>query len=122
MRKRSGFLLVPSYRFPLPSATLFSGFLEGIRNREEGIGRVAGLEATALGFNLALGRIGIYSVGITQKSRMRRLNSDKVLFSFAGGRERCDRNGHAVFLRPRVDLATTGSEITGISTSSTKLK
>ena len=51
-----------------------------------------------------------------------KLNSDKVLFSFAGGRERCDRNGHAVFLRPRVDLATTGSEITGISTSSTKLK
>ncbi len=51
-----------------------------------------------------------------------RLNSDKVLFSFARGRERCDRNGHAVFLRPRVDCATTGSEITGISTSSTKLK
>ena len=51
-----------------------------------------------------------------------RLNSDKVLFSFARGRERCDRNGHAVFLRPRVDFATTGSEITGISTSSTKLK
>ena len=51
-----------------------------------------------------------------------RLNSDKVLFSFARGRERCDRNGHAVFLRPGVDFATTGSEITGISTSSTKLK
>ena len=51
-----------------------------------------------------------------------RLNSDKVLFSFARGRERCDRNGHAVFLRPRVDFATTDSEITGISTSSTKLK
>ena len=51
-----------------------------------------------------------------------RLNSDKVLFSFARGRERCDRNGHAVFLRPEVDFATTGSEITGISTSSTKLK
>lgn len=51
-----------------------------------------------------------------------RRNSDKVLFSFARGRERCDRNGHAVFLRPRVDFATTGSEITGISTSSTKLK
>ena len=52
----------------------------------------------------------------------RRLNSDKVLFSSARGRERCDRNGHAVFLRPGVDFATTGSEITGISTSSTKLK
>lgn len=51
-----------------------------------------------------------------------RLNSDKVLFSFARDRERCDRNGHAVFLRPGVDFATTGSEITGISTSSTKLK
>lgn len=51
-----------------------------------------------------------------------RLNSDKVLFSFARGRERCDLNGHAVFLRPGVDFATTGSEITGISTSSTKLK
>ncbi len=56
------------------------------------------------------------------KTARRRLNSDKVLFSFARGRERCDRNGHAVFLRPRVDFATTGSEITGISTSSTKLK
>lgn len=31
-----------------------------------------------------------------------RLNSDKVLFSFARDRERCDRNGHAVFLRPGV--------------------
>lgn len=51
-----------------------------------------------------------------------RLNSDKVLFSFARGKERCDRNGHAVFLCPGVDFATTGSEITGISTSSTKLK
>ena len=57
-----------------------------------------------------------------RKTRTRRLNSDKVLFSFARGRERCDRNGHAVFLRTRVDFATTGSEITGISTSSTKLK
>ena len=56
------------------------------------------------------------------KDSMARRNSDKVLFSFARGRERCDRNGHAVFLRPRVDFATTGSEITGISTSSTKLK
>ena len=55
-------------------------------------------------------------------TRKTRLNSDKVLFSFARGRERCDRNGHAVFLRPGVDFATTGSEITGISTSSTKLK
>lgn len=53
---------------------------------------------------------------------IRRLNSDKVLFSFARDRERCDRNGHAGFLRPGVDFATTGSEITGISTSSTKLK
>ena len=51
-----------------------------------------------------------------------RLNSDKVLFSIARGRERCDRNGHAVFLRPGVDFATTSSETTGISTSSTKLK
>lgn len=57
----------------------------------------------------------------TQAARTR-LNSDKVLFSFARGRERCDRNGHAVFLRPGVYFATTGSEITGISTSSTKLK
>lgn len=57
-----------------------------------------------------------------RKTLTQRLNSDKVLFSFARGRERCDRNGHAVFLRPRVDFATTGSEITGISTSSTKLK
>ena len=60
--------------------------------------------------------------GIIGKYCLSRLNSDKVLFSFARGRERCDRNGHAVFLRPRVDFATTGSEITGISTSSTKLK
>ena len=58
----------------------------------------------------------------TKKPETVRLNSDKVLFSFARGRERCDRNGHAVFLRPGVDSATTGSEITGISTSSTKLK
>lgn len=57
-----------------------------------------------------------------QQADSGRLNSDKVLFSFARGRERCDRNGHAVFLRPGVDFATTGSEITGISTSSTKLK
>lgn len=57
-----------------------------------------------------------------EKPVVTRLNSDKVLFSFARGRERCDRNGHAVFLRPGVDFATTGSEITGISTSSTKLK
>ena len=46
----------------------------------------------------------------------------RYYLALRGGRERCDRNGHAVFLRPRVDLATTGSEITGISTSSTKLK
>ena len=58
----------------------------------------------------------------TKSCQRPRRNSDKVLFSFARGRERCDRNGHAVFLRPRVDFATTGSEITGISTSSTKLK
>ena len=38
------------------------------------------------------------------------------------GRERCDREGHAVFLRPRVDSAIMGSASTGISTSSTKLK
>lgn len=57
-----------------------------------------------------------------EKPVVTRLNSDKVLFSSARGRERCDRNGHAVFLRPGVDFATTGSEITGISTSSTKLK
>ena len=61
-------------------------------------------------------------IKMPKKPVVTKLNSDKVLFSFAGGRERCDRNGHAVFLRPRVDLATTGSEITGISTSSTKLK
>lgn len=60
--------------------------------------------------------------GETKTTQTARRNSDKVLFSFARGRERCDRNGHAVFLRPRVDFATTGSEITGISTSSTKLK
>lgn len=58
----------------------------------------------------------------TKSAVISRRNGDKVLFSFARGRERCDRNGHAVFLRPRVDFATTGSEITGISTSSTKLK
>lgn len=57
-----------------------------------------------------------------EENAITRLNSDKVLFSFARGRERCDRNGHAVFLRPGVDFAITGSEITGISTSSTKLK
>lgn len=57
-----------------------------------------------------------------KKARKGRLNSDKVLFSIARGRERCDRNGHAVFLRPGVDFATTSSETTGISTSSTKLK
>ena len=61
-------------------------------------------------------------IKMPKKPVVTRLNSDKVLFSFARGRERCDRNGHAVFLRPRVDFATTGSEITGISTSSTKLK
>lgn len=38
------------------------------------------------------------------------------------GRERCDREGHAVFLRPRVDSAIMGSASTGISTSLTKLK
>ena len=59
---------------------------------------------------------------MSKKPIVTRLNSDKVLFSFARGKERCDRNGHAVFLRPGVDFATTGSEITGISTSSTKLK
>ncbi len=37
-----------------------------------------------------------------------RLNSNKALFSFARGRERCDHNGHAVFLRPGVDFATAG--------------
>ena len=46
----------------------------------------------------------------------------RYYLALRGGRERCDRNGHAVFLRPEVDFATTGSEITGISTSSTKLK
>ena len=64
----------------------------------------------------------VFWVKLRQRGYTRRLNSDKVLFSFARGRERCDRNGHAVFLRPGVDFATTGSEITGISTSSTKLK
>ena len=59
---------------------------------------------------------------VTKRAENGRLDSDKVLFSFARGRERCDHNGHAVFLRPGVDFATTGSEITGISTSSTKLK
>ena len=63
-----------------------------------------------------------YNYDKPEKHVVSRLNSDKVLFSFARGRERCDRNGHAVFLRPGVDFATTGSEITGISTSSTKLK
>ena len=38
------------------------------------------------------------------------------------GRGRCDRKGHAVFLRPREDSAIMGSASTGISTSSTKLK
>lgn len=38
------------------------------------------------------------------------------------GRERCDRDGHAVFLLLWVVLVTTGSESTGISTSSMKLK
>lgn len=61
-------------------------------------------------------------IKMPKKPVVTRRNGDKVLFSFARGRERCDRNGHAVFLRPRVDFATTGSEITGISTSSTKLK
>lgn len=46
----------------------------------------------------------------------------RYYLALRGGRERCDRNGHAVFLRPEVNFATTGSEITGISTSSTKLK
>ena len=67
-------------------------------------------------------RIGPVFSTRRKKHYTERLNSDKVLFSFARGRERCDRNGHAVFLRPWVDFATTGSEITGISTSSTKLK
>ena len=62
------------------------------------------------------------SAPVTKITIVPRLNSDKVLFSFARGRERCDHNGHAVFLRPGVDFAITGSEITGISTSSTKLK
>ena len=57
-----------------------------------------------------------------EKTMKLRLNSDKVLFSFSRGRKRCDCNGHAVFLHPGVDFATTGSEITGISRSSTKLK
>lgn len=61
-------------------------------------------------------------IKMPKKPVVTRLDSDKVLFSFARGRERCDHNGHAVFLRPGVDFATTGSEITGISTSSTKLK
>lgn len=76
-------------------------------------------------FCLILGGLLLYLIKkiiISKRAFCIKLNSDKVLFSFAGGRERCDRNGHAVFLRPRVDLATTGSEITGISTSSTKLK
>lgn len=42
--------------------------------------------------------------------------------SCGSGRGRCDRDGHAVFLRPRVDSAIMGSASTGISTSSTKLK
>ena len=61
-------------------------------------------------------------IKMPKKPVVTRLNSDKVLFSIARGRERCDRNGHAVFLRPGVDFATTSSETTGISTSSTKLK
>ena len=72
-------------------------------------------------FSLPLGLF--ISFGRMSKNPViRRLNSDKVLFSIARGRERCDRNGHAVFLRPGVDFATTSSETTGISTSSTKLK
>ena len=64
----------------------------------------------------------------TQLSRVQKSLEDQGLIviryylALRGGRERCDRNGHAVFLRPEVDFATTGSEITGISTSSTKLK
>ena len=73
-----------------------------------------------MGFKRPLVRF--QSLGPKKSPVTARLNSDKVLFSFARGRERCDRNGHAVFLRPGVDFATTGSEITGISTSSTKLK
>ena len=42
--------------------------------------------------------------------------------SCGSGRERCGREGHAVFLRPMVDSAIMGSASTGISTSSTKLK
>ena len=64
----------------------------------------------------------LYITNPQKRSPKRRLNSDKVLFSFARGRERCDRKGHAVFLRPRVDSAIMGSASTGISTSSTKLK
>lgn len=50
------------------------------------------------------------------------LDSGKVLFRFARGKERCDCNGHAVFLPSGADFAAEGLEITGISTSSMKLK
>lgn len=76
----------------------------------------------AVGIDISKGKSMVAATEQTKKPCGARLNSDKVLFSFARGRERCDRNGHAVFLRPRVDFATTGLEITGISTSSTKLK
>lgn len=89
-----------------------------------------GLEASTTSRFISINReysIDGYSEHLRQedkpgKPRISRRNSDKVLFSFARGRERCDRNGHAVFLRPGVDFATTSSETTGISTSSTKLK
>lgn len=73
-------------------------------------------------FHMAVDDDRISTLGPRKSPETTRLNSDKVLFSIARGRERCDRNGHAVFLRPGVDFATTSSETTGISTSSTKLK
>lgn len=41
--------------------------------------------------------------------------------SCGGDRKRCDREGHAVFLHPRVDSAIMGFVSMGISTSSTNL-
>ena len=62
---------------------------------------------------------------MTQKKKSHHTKGLTVVGNYKScgwGRERCDREGHAVFLRPRVDSAIMGSASAGISTSSTKLK
>lgn len=62
MQTRSGFFLIPSSRFLFPFSTLSSGFLEGRRKRESGIGRERGADMNS--------PPGISTVAIFQKARM----------------------------------------------------